>query len=82
MTEGIQSMVFATLERNEWRRRVEESERRVEESERQLEESERRVKEGERRVEKERAEKEVAEQRIIDAAGIVIYRKPCQSRES
>ena len=70
-SEGIQSMVFATLERNEWRRRVEESERRAEESERRVEEGERRAEEGERRAEeserrlaKERAEKEAAEQRI------------------
>ena len=40
-SEGIQSMVFATLERNEWRRRV---------------------KDGERRLEKERAEKEAAQE--------------------
>ena len=77
-SEGIQSMVFATLERNEWRRRVEEgkrqveeserraeeSERRAEEGERRLKEGERRLEEGERRLEKERAEKEAAEQRI------------------
>ena len=44
-SEGIQSMVFATLERMEWRRRLEESERRLEkeraEKERALAEKER-----------------------------------------
>ena len=49
-SEGIQSMVFATLERNEWRRRVEDGERRLEKE----------------RAEKEaaRAEREAAERRI------------------
>ena len=57
-SEGVQSMVFAAIERNEWRRRLEESERRSEEGERRLEE-ERAEKEKERaEKEKERAEKE------------------------
>ena len=58
-SEGIQSMVFATLERMEWRRRLEESERRLE--------NERAEKERER-AEKERAlaEKEAAKQRILE----------------
>ena len=70
-SEGIQSMVFATLERNEWRRRVEEgkrqveeSERRAEESERQVEESKRRVEEGERRLEEGKRQLEEGERRL------------------
>ena len=53
-SEGIQSMVFATLERNEWRRRVEDGERRLE--------KERAEKEAAK--EAARAEKEAAERRI------------------
>ena len=56
-SEGIQSMVFATLERNEWRRRVEDGERRLE--------KERAEKEAARaESEVARAEKEAAERRI------------------
>ena len=62
-SEGIQSMVFATLERMEWRRRLEESERRLEkeraEKERALAEKERALAEKER----ERAAREAAERR-------------------
>ena len=56
-SKGIQSMVFAAIERNEWRRRLEESERRAEEGERRA---------GEERAarEKERAAREAAEIRI------------------
>ena len=57
-SEGIQSMVFAAIERNEWRRRLEESERRAEEGERRAEEGERRLEEERAEKEKERAEKE------------------------
>ena len=56
-SEGIQSMVFATLERNEWRRRVEDGERRLE--------KERAEKEAARaESEAARAEKEAAERKI------------------
>ena len=62
-SEGIQSMVFATIERMEWRRRLEESERRLE-NERTEKERERAEKEKERaEKEKERAAKEAAERR-------------------
>ena len=53
-SEGIQSMVFATLERNEWRRRVEE-ERAEKEAAQETARAER---------EAARAEKEAAERRI------------------
>ena len=53
-SEGIQSMVFATLERNEWRRRVEE-ERAEKEAAQEAARAER---------EAARAEKEAAERRI------------------
>ena len=51
-SEGVQSMVFAAIERNEWRRRLEESERRA----------------GEEcaEKEKERAAREAAEMRILE----------------
>ena len=69
-SEGIQSMVFATLERMEWRRRLEASERRLEneraEKERALAEKERERAEKEREraeKEKERAAREAAERR-------------------
>ena len=63
-SEGVQSMVFAAIERNEWRRRLEESERRSEEGERRLEE-ERAEKEKERaEKERERAAREASERRI------------------
>ena len=44
-SEGIQSMVFATLERNEWRRRVEESERRLAKERAEKEAAEQRIRE-------------------------------------
>ena len=65
-SEGVQSMVFAAIERNEWRRRLEESERRSEEGERRLEE-ERAEKEKERaEKERERAAREASERRILE----------------
>ena len=60
-SEGIQSMVFATLERNEWRRRVEDGERRLE-KERAEKEAAKEAARAER--ETARAEKEAAERRI------------------
>ena len=53
-SEGIQSMVFATLERNEWRRRVEDGERRLEKERAEKEAAQ----------ETARAEREAAERRI------------------
>ena len=63
-SEGIQSMVFATLERNEWRRRVEDGERRLEKerAEKEAARAEREAARAER--EAARAEKEAAERRI------------------
>ena len=49
-SEGIQSMVFATLERNEWRRRVEESERRLEKERAEKEAAEKRIRELEKQL--------------------------------
>ena len=65
-SEGIQSMVFATLERMEWRRRLEAARAEVE-RERAARERERAEKEKER-AEKERAlaEKEAAERRNLE----------------
>ena len=62
-SEGIQSMVFAAIERNEWRRRLEE-ERAEAEKARVERERERAEKESARaEVEKERAAREAAERR-------------------
>ena len=44
-------MVFATLERNEWRRRVEDGERRLEKERAEKEAAERRIRELEKRLE-------------------------------
>ena len=49
-SEGIQSMVFATLERNEWRRRVEEGERRLEQERAEKEAAEQRIRELEKQL--------------------------------
>ena len=56
-SEGIQSMVFAAIERNEWRRRLEE-----ERAERERERAEKERARAE--AEKERAAREAAERRI------------------
>ena len=53
-SEGVQSMVFATLERNEWRRRVEDGERRLEKERAEKEAAQ----------ETARAEREAAERKI------------------
>jgi len=44
-------MVFATLERNEWRRRVEDCERRLEKERAEKEAAERKIRELEKRLE-------------------------------
>ena len=48
-SEGIQSMVFATLERNEWRRRVEKERAEKEAAERKIRELEKRLEDYERK---------------------------------
>ena len=70
-SEGIQSMVFAAIERNEWRRRLEEERAEAEkaraERERERAERERERAEKERahaEAERARAEAEAAKQRI------------------
>ena len=72
-SEGIQSMVFAAIERNEWRRRLEEERAEAEkaraERERERAERERERAEKERahaEAERARAESEVAKQRILE----------------
>ena len=72
-SEGIQSMVFAAIERNEWRRRLEEERAEAEkaraERERERAERERERAEKERahaEAERARAEAEVAKQRILE----------------
>ena len=67
-SEGIQSMVFATLERNEWRRRVEEerAEKEAARAESEVARAEKEAAKEAARAEREaaRAEREAAERRI------------------